>query len=53
LSRTIRVDHVEEYKMPKKKKDGEQGSDNTQIIAKMPGKNHSITFNFDFVSQLQ
>ncbi|XP_065349247.1 RNA-binding motif protein, X-linked 2 [Cloeon dipterum] len=35
LNRTIRVDHVEEYKMPKKRKDGES-NDNTHILAKNP-----------------
>ncbi|XP_059484659.1 RNA-binding motif protein, X-linked 2 [Neocloeon triangulifer] len=34
LSRTIRVDHVEEYKMAKKRKDGEPSNDNTQILTK-------------------
>jgi hypothetical protein len=40
LNRTIRVDHVEEYKMPKKKKDGEPGTDNTHILDNLPSKLH-------------
>jgi hypothetical protein len=34
------VDHVEEYKMPKKKKDGEPGTDNTHILDNLPSKFH-------------